>query len=274
MEVVTLPQWLRNLRKTKITDRVLEDPRSQSDTIFGMNMQSAFTAIGGGQADFTKPCGNLSTEDLAILYSYLNQLGHLEELIAAFSQLFSDGSPENPVVVDLGSGPFTGGLALASALGGNFRFDYIGVDRASCMRKFGEYLASSEEVPGNVTRQWIADIAEVTWESPPDWRDVIVIVSYLFASPTLDAENLFADLERLLNRLGNGRVMLLYTNATAEKHNSRYLRFRTKLIQSDFTCQVEDHGEVLVERAGGSQLRKLRYALFYRPPRRGLRLGE
>ena len=98
MEVVTLPQWLKNLRKTEITDRVLEDPRSQNDTFFGMNMQNAFIAIGGGQTDFTKPRGNLSTEDLVILYSYLNQLGHLEELIAAFSQLFFDGSPENPVV--------------------------------------------------------------------------------------------------------------------------------------------------------------------------------
>ena len=274
MEVIELPTWLKELRKAEITDRVRDDPRSRDGTLFGIDKQSAFNAIGGGKADFTKPYGVLSTDDLAVLYAYLNQLGHLEELIAAFDQLFDEGNPKNPIVLDLGSGPFTGGLALASTLSGQFCFDYIGVDRAHCMRKFGERLATTGNVPGRITSHWVSDITEVIWESPPSWRDIIIIVSYLFASPTLNAEKLFVDLEQLLTRLGPGRVMLLYTNATADTQNAQYKPFRTNLIQAGFLPKAEGQGKILTERAGGTQIRNLRYALFYRPRQRRLQLGE
>ncbi len=274
MEVIRLPAWLSNLRKTEIIDRVRDDPRSGNGTLFGLSKQGAFNAIDGGKTDFTKPRKNLSTKDMAVLYAYLNQKGHLEELIAAFGQLFAERSPKNPVIVDLGSGPFTGGLALASTFGEKFCFDYIGVDRAPSMRRFGEYLASSGNVPGQIKCQWVSDITEVNWESPPGWRDVIVIVSYLFASPTLEVESLFDSLERLLIRIGRGRVMLLYTNATADTQNVRYKPFRSRLLQAGFSLKAEDHGEIFIERAHGVQVRNLRYALFYRPRQQRLRIGK
>jgi len=274
LEVIRLPAWLSNLRKTEIIERVRNDPRSRNGTLFGMSPEGAFNAIDGGKTDFTKPRGNLSTDDMAVLYAYLNQKGHLEELIAAFGQLFAERSPKNPVIVDLGSGPFTGGLALASTFCGKFCFDYIGVDRAPSMRRFGEYLASSESVPGQIKRQWVSDITEVNWESPPGWRDIIVIVSYLFASPTLDVESLFDSLERLLIRIGRGRVMLLYTNATADTQNVQYKLFRNKLIEAEFSLEAEDHGQIFIKRAHGVQVRNLRYALFYRNRQRRLQLGK
>ena len=73
-----------------------------------MDMGGAFEAIGGGQADFDAPCGDLTPDDLALLYAYLNQKGHLEELVAAFGQLLTRSKPPNPIVVDIGCGPFTG----------------------------------------------------------------------------------------------------------------------------------------------------------------------
>ena len=44
-----------------------------------------------------------------LLYSYWNQKRHLEELSAAFGQLFDRSRPKNMIVIDLGCGPFTGG---------------------------------------------------------------------------------------------------------------------------------------------------------------------
>ena len=242
----------------------------------GLNRAEAFEAIGRGQADFDAPCGDLSPDDLALLYAHLNQKGHLEELVAAFGQLLSgskSSNPSNPIVVDIGCGPFTGGLALAATLGDDPCFDYIGIDRADSMRRLAKRLAYSDLVPGRVTTHWASDIDSVNWQRPRSFREVIVIVSYLFASPTLDAEAMFGDLDRLLDRLGRGAVTLLYTNSTREETNRQYPGFRQKLEEADFRVHAEDQGETVVERWNGPQRRMLFYALLYRPQRQRLLLG-
>ena len=273
MDAVELPDWLEELRRVHVTDRVLDDPRSRDRTLFGMDMAQAFEAIGAGQADFDAAYGDLSPDDLALLYAYLNQKGHLEELVAAFGQLLAGSKPPNPIVVDIGCGPFTGGLALAATLGQNPRFDYIGVDRAASMRRLGARLACSDHAPGRVTAHWAADIGSVEWRRPPGFRDVIVIVSYLFASPTLDAEVLFGDLDRLLRRLGHGAATLLYTNSAREEPNRQFPDFRRRLEETDFRVHAEGQGAIVVERWNGRRERNLYYALFRRPQRRRLLLG-
>ena len=274
MNTAALPDWLDSLRKTEVTDRVLDDPRSPGRTLFGMNMAGAVEAIGRGQADFDTPYRDLSPDDLALLYAYLNQKGHLEELLAAFGQLLAASKPTNPIVVDIGCGPFTGGLAVAATLGDNPRFDYIGIDRAASMRRLGARLARSDLVPARVTSRWARDIGSVDWPRPPGWREVIVIVSYLFASPTLDVEAMFSDLDSLFHRLGRGAVTLLYTNSTREKANHPYQAFRERLEETGFHVYAEDQGQIVVERRNRPQERTLNYALFRRPPRPTLQLGE
>ena len=274
MDAVELPHWLEELRRVQVTNRVRSDPRSEGRTLFGMDMAQAFEAIGAGQADFDATCGDLSPDDLALLYAYVNQKGHLEELITAFGQLLAGSKPSNPIVVDIGCGPFTGGLALAATLGQDPCFDYIGIDRADSMRQLGARLACSDLLPGRVTSHWAADVDSVEWRQPPGWREVIVIVSYLFASPTLDAGAMFADLDRLLRRLGHGAVTLLYTNSAREEANRKYPGFRQKLEEADFRVHAEDQGEIVVERWNGPQRRMLFYALFHRPQLLRLPLGE
>lgn len=274
MDAVELPEWLETLRRVEVTDRIRNDPRSWDSTLFGLDMDQAFAAIGGGQADFDAPCGDLSQDDLALFYAYLNQKGHLEELVSAFGQLLAGARPANPIVVDIGCGPFTGGLALAATLGDDSCFDYIGVDRADCMRQLGARFACSEFVPGRVTTHWAPDLDSFQWQESPGWREVIVIVSYLFASPTLDAEALFDDLERLLFRLGRGAVTLLYTNTVREEPNRQFPGFRRRLEEAEFRVHAEDQGEIVVERWDGPRERSLYYALFHRPQRRRLLLGE
>ena len=274
---VRLPCWLNQLRKTEITERVQKDLRSTGGTLLGVNSDRAFNeAIGGGQANFDVPWENLSPDDLALLYAYLNQKGHLEELIAAFGQLFprSEAAPQHPIVVDIGCGPFTGGLALAATFGRDSCFDYIGIDHADSMRRLGERLAHSNLIPGRVTTHWAASANALQWQDPTRWRDVIVIISYLFASPTLDAEAVFTDLESLLRRLSHGAVTLLYTNSTREEANHQYPGFRQRLQEAGFQAQVEDQGGITIRRRNELQMRKLRYALFHRSRQQKLQLGE
>ena len=142
------------------------------------------------------------------------------------------------------------------------------------MRRLGARLAGSDLVPGRVTTHWASDIDSVEWRHPPGFRDVIVIVSYLFASPTLDAEALFSGLNCLLGRLGHGAVTLLYTNSTREEPNRQYPGFRERLEEAGFRVHVEDRGEIVVERWNGPRERQVYYALFRRPRLRRLRLGD
>ena len=125
---IELPEWIHELRRLNVVDRVKKDLRSTNNTYLGLDYASAINAIAWGQATFDQPIGDCSAEDRVLLYAYINQLGHLEELTAAFRMLFPSGPPEKTIVIDLGCGPFTGGLAFAGVLGANARFDYIGMD--------------------------------------------------------------------------------------------------------------------------------------------------
>ena len=273
LDAVQLPGWLDALRRNEIIGPVRNDPRSHAGTRFGMTADEAVEAIGRGQADFDAPLGALSPDDLALLYAFMNQRGHVEELVTAFGQLLAGARPENPIVVDIGCGPFTGGLALAATFGDKPCFDYIGVDRAESMQRLGARLAGSEHIPGCVRAHWATGMGAVNWPHHPGWRDVIVIVSYLFASPTLDVDAMFDDLGSLLDRLGRGTVTLLYTNSTRQEPNRRYPEFRRLLEAAGFELHAEEQGEIVVERRDRIQNRNLYYALFHRPPRRVLHLG-
>ena len=271
---VSLPEWLHCLRKTEIVDRVRNDLRSTNDKILGVSFNEARDeVIGGGQADFDIPWKHLSGDDRALLYAYCNQLGHLEELVAAFQMHFNGAIPDSkPIVVDLGCGPFTGGLAFASTFGDEPRFDYIGIDRSQSMRKLGEQLASAAKNLSGVKRTWKSDVASVEWNTPPGWRPVFIIVSFLLASPTLDVTALMAELDGLLKKFGNGSVTILYTNAIGNEANYSFANFRDALQSQGFTVHADDAGEVQVARLNDTIPRKFRYALFHRPKQTILQL--
>ena len=277
--VTELPQWLDQLRRSEIVERVRRDPRSTGQRrLLGVDRDTAMRAISWGQAAFDDPWGDLSPEDRVLLYAYFNQLGHLEELTAAFRMLFASGLPDgNPIVVDLGCGPFTGGLAVAGALGPECRFDYIGMDRSHAMRRFGEQLAGAatrlDPVP-RIDRHWTTDLPSVAWRSAPGWRPVIVVVSYLLASPTLDAAELIGELEDLLRKLGRGPVTVLYTNSVRPDANLSFPVFRQELEGAGFELKADDTGSIDIERLQGQRERRLRYALFHRQPQNLLALGE
>ena len=269
-----IPKFLHDLRRREIVLRVQRDARTRGELLLGVEKDHALEAIGWGQANFDQPIGALAPEDLVLLYAYWNQPGHIDELSEAFGQLFEKGSPaESLIVIDLGCGPFTGGLALAGQLGPSDEFDYIGVDHAQTMRQFGEELASAaESMPGvpRIKRQWVPDIASIECTAPPGWRPVLVIVSFILASPSLNVTELMFELDNLLTKLGRGVVTVLYTNSPKAGPNRSYPAFRDALLDAGFEELVDDLGAVQTSR----KTRNVRYALFRRRQRRILRLGD
>ena len=96
---VQLPQWLEDLRRSGIVERVRSDPRSTGNTLFGADFEVARREVGGGgQADFDQPWNDLSADDRVLLYAYFNQLGHLEELVEAFRMLRAPGAVRNLLI--------------------------------------------------------------------------------------------------------------------------------------------------------------------------------
>ena len=271
---VELSTWLVELRQAEIVARVKGDPRSAHGVFLGLSREDAMDAIDWGQAAFDEPWQGMSPADRVLLYAYFNQLGHLEELTAAFRMIFGDGgSPNNPIMVDLGCGPFTGGLAFAGILGSAPLFDYIGIDTSATMREFGEHLAASTSRLNPVRRFWANDLSSVTWDRPPAWRPVLVIVSYLLASPTVDAPRLVDQLDALLAKMSRGRVAVLYTNATGAHANRHYPAFSNALRAKGFDVLAIGTGEIVINRGAGSRERRLKYAQFHRSKKTRLELG-
>ena len=276
--IVELPSWLQSVRRSEIIEPLKHDPRSTQDTILGLSMDELAEATGRGQVDFDQPWRELSSADRVLLYAYAFQLGHLKELIAAFRQLFTHSCrPNRPIIVDLGCGPFTGGLAVASVLGPQSPFDYIGVDQSHAMIELGQQLASATEACSGVpriNRNWTTKISSVSWDAPPGWREVIVIVSYLLASRTVDIAALVSDLNSLLARLGHGSVTVLYTNSPRPGPNRLFPAFRSALGNTGFELIVGGKGEIEIEKWDGQTTRQLQYALLTRKKQTRLVLGE
>jgi hypothetical protein len=270
-----LPNWLIMLRRAEIVARVQDDPRTTGDgDLLGVPIDRVDEVIDWGQADFDMPWAHLSTDDRVLLYAYRNQRRHLEELFEAFSQMLGASSIQHPLVIDLGCGPFTGGLALGGVLGPGKTFTYVGMDRASAMHRLGDRLADAALSSGQFAmhdRRWIDRLESLRWTEPPGWRSVIVIVSYLLASPTLNATELVAELDAVLERVGRGDVTILYTNSPRAGPNRSFLAFREALEAKGFQLKVDDIGSVDVAARGRAH--SLRYALFFRPRRVTLSIG-
>ena len=268
-----------NLRHREVVTKIQSSVDTQGDRILGIDMDEVFTDIlGGGQADFDQPYQHLYGADRALLYAYLIQKRHLEELVEAFTQLFKNGAPDEPLIVlDLGCGPFTAGLALAATLGNDSSFSYIGLDRSVAMRELGEKLAVAAEEFGalrGVDRQWVENLDAVQWREVQGWRPVLVIASYLLASPTLDVGTLVEDIDRVCNQFGRGSVTVLYTNSTRPSANQKFGPFRDALASAGFRIFADDRGAITINDLKGTRERELRYALFHRNARSTLDIQE
>lgn len=271
-----LPQWLQGLRQTEIVQRLKQDPRTTGGDLLGVpwdTIRNEVVAV--GRANFDEPWRHLSPADRALLYAYANQDGHVRELHVALQMLLEDYSLGAPVVIDVGCGPFTAGLALCAVLDPQLEVTYFGVDTSTVMLQLGEELAKKAEDVGNVcrsTRVWTQSLNSVPWERAPSWPPVLVIVSYLLASDTIDPVQLVAELSALLDRIGRGPVLLLCTNSPAEIANRKFPTFRAELENKGFDVVVEEIGEVAIKRGWQDKTRALRYALFHRQEQRTLQL--
>ena len=281
---MTRPQWLIDLLDDEIVNPIESDPRTRAapGTYFGCPQSRVFhEVVEGGQADFDASCSihvgskpvTVDGPDRALLYAKYNQPGHLIELDHAFGQLFDSApSQDATTVLDLGCGPFTAGLALAARLGPTRPFRYFGVDRAATMRRLAERLAGGARARGalhpDTSWSFAASLSDCRFDRI-SWDPRLVVVSYLFASPTLDPTVLGAELLDALTRIGRGETALLYTNSGLPHLNVKWPVLRDQLVGVGFKVEVDETEVFNLTR----NPRKLRYALLYRPKSSTLTMG-
>ena len=83
---VELPQWIDNLRRSEVVERVRNDPRSINGTFLGVTRNLVVDGvIGGGQAEFDEPWNDLSGDDRALLYPTSTSSGTWKSLPKRFA---------------------------------------------------------------------------------------------------------------------------------------------------------------------------------------------
>jgi SAM-dependent methyltransferase len=270
-------QWLENLRRSHIVDQIMNDPREtkEPNTRLGLPKSWVFNqAIGGGQASFDEPLGQLSAKDRVLLYAFFNQKSHVNELVHAFERLLTNTRDINrATVVDIGCGPFTSGLALAEVVGNATPFRYFGVDTSQTMCAFGGQLADGAKAAGGLSSEttvsFFSSTDDIDFGTPRStWT--IVVLSYLLASKSIDAVVLVRQIVDACNRIGPGPAGLLYTNTSRKEATEAFPAFQKAMTEAGFTVKIEDKEVLDLE----GKERKLHYALFVRLGGREIPLGE
>lgn len=262
--------WMTQLRTTHIVQPIQNDPRTKpAGSLFGWSMNDAYkTGIEYGQANFDAPVGNLQPCDRALLYAYLNQNRHLDELTHALTAMTSgDLVPlRQATVIDVGCGPFTGGLAMGLVLNGMFPFRYVGIDRARSMQHLGHVLADAAMAAGGLeggtTIEFHDSLDLYQRLGPPRGTWTIVLVCYLLASPTIDVVAMANSIVAACDRNGPGQVSVLCLNSAAAMANSRFPDFSARMATLGFEPRVED-SELFTDTR--SKHKDVHYALFHRP---------
>ncbi len=259
--------WLQTVLDVEINDKISSDARTTSTTFLGWPKKTVFTdVIEGGQADFDAPIGHLTGADRALLYAKYNQVRHLDELRHAFRQLFQPGlSYGDPIMIDLGCGPFTAGLSLAATLGKNDVFDYYGVDHYQSMRDLGLQLANAARAHGalhdRTKYQFLRDLNQVNF-GPIRGSLTLFVASYLLASPNLNIENLVLDMINAHTRASMGPAVVLYTNSARAEARAKFPEFKRLLIEAGFNLVI-DHIDRFTETTKAPT--DVHYALFFKP---------
>lgn len=265
MSVIT--DWRESTLQKVVRDPIHLDPKSRDGSLLGYTAHQAFRdVIRFGQANFDTPYENLSGADKARLYALLNQPGHLTELDEAFGQMFTaHSSIRDPYVFDIGCGPFTAGLSLATALDQRHAITYHGIDLYESMRELGKQIAQCAQNLNALSRYstfaFFESLDDIPFPVGARINPKIFVASYLLASNTIEVEPLVKSIVKIADTFSRGPSLLLYTNTTHPLAGQKFPAFKEQLEAAGFRCPADDQTHI----AHKNKTRSVHYALFYKP---------
>lgn len=268
--------WLEHLRTQAIVRPIQTDYRTRPNKPLGREVPWLFKyAIGGGQANFDQQIEDLTPVNRVMLYAYLNQKAHVDELIHAFNKLLPEVDQfKNATIIDIGCGPFTAGLSLANVVSDRVPYQYFGIDHSSTMCEFGEHLAikvrDAGEFHENTHFSFHQNIDLINFGKKKSAEIIIFVLSYLLASDTIDVQALVDQISFARKKIGLGPAFVLYTNTGRIEARKLYPDFMECLKTAGFR-EIVENTETFTD---SDKDRSIHYALFLSPAIATLPLSE
>jgi hypothetical protein len=199
--------------------------------------------IESGRADFSssyihEDYGTLSSVEVALLYCFVNMKKHFYSSYANFrlseqrlTELFDEH--DQVVLIDIGCGPATSGLAFAELFKGR-QFKYYGIDRSVAMRNKARSMMRAGKKHGLVHKA-TSVVCHESWNNVGhefgENSAVVINFSFFFASPFLKSKDIseLADFYFSIRHSGDSNVQISYTNSVKDEASESYKRFISRL---------------------------------------------
>lgn len=193
--------------------------------------------INFGQAHFDDTYGNLTANDIVKLYSYFNMRKHYYStlyLLERFNHIHEfHGTNGRIKFIDVGCGPATSAVALIDHLHtinlDKVSFDYFAVDYYQSMREEAEYMMENEVYEDIGSNFYLQKLGDINYDLLNNANSIIINTCYLFASDSLDEEELAQDVLNIRRVKPEVKFYILFQNTSDETKNEKYNNFKEYL---------------------------------------------
>jgi len=189
---------------------------------------------------------NLKAKDKVKLYCYFNMRKHYYTSYALFESIY-DSIVENEVInfVDVGCGPATSGIALVHLLyntnNAPVTFNYYACDISKAMLDEAKNIMTNSAISKDSNLIFTDDFDKII-DTDFLGNKIYINTCYLFASSSLDVDNLVLKINEIVENNSDKRVYLLFQNPQREDRNSKYHQFKSLL---KFKEKLSSHNKIL-----------------------------
>ena len=191
-----------------------------------------------GQANFDNNYKKLNPAEVVKLYCYLNMRKHYYSSLYLFERclwlkkiISLEGCAK---FIDIGCGPATSGIALTDYLNSDElslkQFDYFGVDSYQSMLDAASDLMTNDVYENCSCQQYVKSIKSIDVNNLSNANSILLNACYLFASPSLEIDDLVLDVNNLLEINKTKPRFLFFQNTIEPNKNIKYESFKNKLI--------------------------------------------
>jgi hypothetical protein len=242
-KIFTPSPFTENLFAEKFIDHIkYHDSTVWNNILLGLDTFTIRSeVINFGQANFDKPYKKLQPSDIVKLYCYFNMRKHYYSSLYLYERCSWIKKLVAKVgclkFIDVGCGPGTSGVALTDYLLSikslKQEFDYIGIDYYDSMLTAAADLMTNSVYKKCTSNIFTKSISNLNSSEFINANAILLNTCYLFASPTLNIENLSTEINNLLNTYHDIPRFLLFQNTTDESKNINYKLFKSKIPNHD-----------------------------------------
>jgi hypothetical protein len=203
-----------------------------------------------GRVDFTQDYRHNGTgviipaNDLAVLYAWYYFQMHYSSAVAIFKILTGEGiifNPQNTLLIDIGCGSMTAGIAFAAHHLNNtsIQIHYVGIDRATSMLQLASRVVAHDLFDATSSTNFLDDVLALNKLTIPTHIDTILFMFSFITSSRFLPDNFFAPIQALINRETDMDIHIIQQNPVGIDSNIQWNNFVNQL--QGFEMPYRDH---------------------------------